>query len=82
MANSPQHAFSIYFGNEAFSEQVIHVRGFSGSGLTFLTLVAACFSLFNVETRSLAVALAMAHDLKLQRVFTHARHRSAVAPKR
>ena len=49
---------------------MLHVRGFSGAGLTFLALMAACFLLFNVECRSLEVALAMMPDLKLQRVFT------------
>ncbi len=48
---------------------MLHVRGFSGAGLTFLALLAACFLLFNVECRSLTVALAMMPDLRLQRVF-------------
>ncbi|BDA44285.1 hypothetical protein COCOBI_05-4690 [Coccomyxa sp. Obi] len=51
---------------------VLHIRGFSGAGLTFLALVVACFSMFNVECRSLEVALAMTPDLRLQRVFTNA----------
>lgn len=52
--------------------QVLHIRGFSGAGLTFLALVVACFSMFNVECRSLEVALAMTPDLRLQHVFTNA----------
>ncbi|CAL8470256.1 g9798 [Coccomyxa elongata] len=49
---------------------VLHIRGFFGAGLTFLALVVACFSMFNVECRSLEVALAMTPDLRRQRVFT------------
>lgn len=62
--------------------QVLHVRGFSGAGLTFLALIAACFSLFNVECRSLEVALAMLPDLRLLRAFTSATAPSAPVIKR
>jgi hypothetical protein len=49
---------------------VLHIRGFSGAGLAFVTLLAACFTLFSVECRSLEVALAMVPDPKLQRVYS------------
>lgn len=49
--------------------QVLHIRGFSGVGLSFVMLLAACFSLFSVECRSLTVALAMVPDVRLLRAF-------------
>ena len=54
--------------------QVLHIRGFSGGGLSFVMLLAACFALFSVECRSLEVALAMIPDPRLQRVFTDTEH--------
>lgn len=67
MVAAPNH---LHMKEGNLTVQVLHIRGFFGAGLTFLALVVACFSMFNVECRSLEVALAMTPDLRRQRVFT------------
>ena len=55
--------------------QVLHIRGFSGGGLSFVMLLAACFALFSVECRSLEVAAG--HDPGPQaaaRIYRHRTH--------
>ena len=69
MAWIPQGCFAHCGVIRHLHVQALHIRGFSGMGLSFLNLLAACYSLFSIETRSLTVALAMMPDVRVQRAY-------------
>ncbi len=66
--------------------QVLHTRGFTGTGLPFLQLVAACMLLFGGQQDTLGAALAALHPLRAVRespalqLAAARRHRLCVPP--